>query len=346
MILACSILLMGVFVWGKKVREGKYTEFPCKPENRALMGKFLVEQWELARNEIGLPNQIKPSFNDNDRLNYKYALENAVLKFYNFNAGGSIYYKQNSPISYLRIYHCADSAIVEVLERFSRPQEGNRRAVIQNPKTDSQLKLLLVAMSTLNNSIAASSLKTFTFFCDPIQRFYAGYQDSIRRKYYKAVEKNTLKNLTTIKQHIQQLLSYEQPVPATYLNLYSMSGYYLDFHVDVFGHMESLQEDWSTKICPLYGLNAQASYTREAFSKRPLPDIYGVRSALDTLFKDDPNYLRALCHAYLIDYVCLPKYALPAACAHLQSLREGAQKALKEGRLLPFSNNVLKSFNG
>ena len=169
------------------------------------------------------------------------------------------------------------------------------------------------------------------------------YQDSVAKLYFKA-QLNTKTNVTAIKQKIELLLEHEQPLPATYQNLYPMSGAFFDFDIDIVGQTETLKDDWNRKICSTYGLNcnqdekkspipAVASHDIRAWQ---LPvDKHAVRPTLDALFAQEPKYLRAICYLLLVDYVCLPVYALPKGCQHLNQAREAAQLALGEGVDIP-----------
>ena len=47
------------------------------------------------------------------------------------------------------------------------------------------------------------------------------------------------------------------------------------------------------------------------------------------LLQQQPEYKKALCALYLVDYVCLPEYALPPECAHLEETRMQAENSLR-----------------
>lgn len=60
-----------------------------------------------------------------------------------------------------------------------------------------------------------------------------------------------------------------------------------------------------------------------------------ARKALKQLATSEPNYMRALCHMLLIDYICLPMYPLPPPCSFLQSLRDKAVQAMEVNSEVP-----------
>ena len=49
------------------------------------------------------------------------------------------------------------------------------------------------------------------------------------------------------------------------------------------------------------------------------------------LLAREPVYARVVCHLVLIDYVCLPEYALPPACQFLAGAREEGVRLLTNG---------------
>ena len=49
-------------------------------------------------------------------------------------------------------------------------------------------------------------------------------------------------------------------------------------------------------------------------------DIYNIKKIFKQLFSERPAYMEALCRILIVDYICLPKYKLPTACAHLESV--------------------------
>jgi hypothetical protein len=64
-------------------------------------------------------------------------------------------------------------------------------------------------------------------------------------------------------------------------------------------------------------------------------DAAKVQAALAAFLESDPHYMRALCHIFLADYVCLSEYPLPPSCQFLNDARTAAVKALEANAILP-----------
>ena len=223
-------------------------------------------------------------------------------------------------------------------------------------KSQSQLDLLVSTFQSALNSSA--QIPSFTVVSDPVSRFISGYEDSIARLYSRSSEKPKI-NSTTIKKHMEILLEYEQPVPASYQNLYPMAGAFFDFFIDILAQKDSLKEDWTQLICPAYGSLCQQSIPSSPTAslrrknsvasatipvKLPVPrvDEHGVQEALQDLFSSSPQYLRAICHLLLVDYVCLPSYALPPQCQYLSKTRDAAREALEKRLEIPYEIPAFK----
>ena len=144
-------------------------------------------------------------------------------------------------------------------------------------------------------------------------------------------------NSSAVRQHLDKLFEYERPVPSTYDNLLPISGAFFDFNVDAVVRQERLEEDWKNIVCPRYssvGLCSSAAAVLDSAGDI-LSDDNDALAALKELFVSEPGYLRALCYMLLVDYVCLPMYALPGPCQFLNATRRAAERALVEGKELP-----------
>jgi len=54
-----------------------------------------------------------------------------------------------------------------------------------------------------------------------------------------------------------------------------------------------------------------------------------------TLFQNEPQFQRAICHLLLTDYVCLPMYQLPEGCKFLTKTRQAAVAAMEKNEIIP-----------
>ena len=340
----------------------------CNPQSRHLFGNFLMQCWSNARKEVGLsdPFILKNQASDEERVLFKSAANAVVMKFFNHNTGTVIYYKHWQAIPYVRLYNSGEDAITYILEALSRPSytqlENNQLPlpIRQTAKLQSQLNLSVSALqqSHVVNKCNHDHPSAFTIVSDPLTKFSAGYQESITRGRSRNIITTNV-NSTMAKKHIDLLLDYEQPVPATYQNLYPMCGAFFDFFIDTVGQNEHLSVDWVQIICETYpfickppaSLPPSKDYeVKTIISKRtgkkksivvlkerpPPEDRYGAMAALQELFASEPRYLRALCHLLLVDYVCLPMYVLPSPCQFLNATRRAAESALDQGKELPY----------
>ena len=336
----------------------------CNPRSRHLFGQFIMQCWSNARKEVGLsdPFILKQDSNDEERFNFKMAVQLVVLKIFNYNTGTMIFYKHWQPVPYVRLYNSGEDIITSALYPLSMNSMENGRlsqSTTQLAKSQSQLNLLTSSLknSPVRNNSINDRPPSFTVVSDPFDKFAAGYQDSIARMHMRSRLRPTI-NSTMVKNHIVLLLDYEQPLPATYQNLYPMCGAFFDFFVDIVAHRDKIVDDWVLVICEAYPFICKASESLPSSSyyavkavvsrggqkkrmvvlkdRKPHIDRHGALAALRELFVSEPLYLRALCYMLLVDYVCLPMYALPGPCQFLNATRRAAEEALDEGKDIPF----------
>jgi len=211
---------------------------------------------------------------------------------------------------------------------------------------------------------SCSSIRTFTFVMDPFQRFAASYKECVWRYYFQRDRRSRdgsfMKiNSSLVKEHFLTLLDFRFPKLGSAQLLYPLAGSLFSFHVDIVGHLDNFHQDWNTLIMPQYGFDAKTqgyNYDYGPKKSNPDPDYLkkreemdmnkillaegesdnnNARKALTETFESDPKYIRALCHLLLIDYVCLPMYSLPPACAFLLPTRTKAKEAMDNKREIP-----------
>lgn len=133
-------------------------------------------------------------------------------------------------------------------------------------------------------------------------------------------------------------------------HVYTMSGVFFEFDIDIVGFLETFDNDWRTVIAPYFHLNkpynpklgghptSQRSVNRVAAKKgfnatKVVPkgavsnNLQG-RNVLKHLFVEKYVYLKVVCHLILVDYVCFPNYKLPDECSYLQEEVEAARSLL------------------
>lgn len=83
------------------------------------------------------------------------------------------------------------------------------------------------------------------------------------------------------------------------------------------GYLDNFEEDWTRMQSKL---NVDIKYTSD-MSHVTQGDVFGFKKLLQQLFRDDPRYLRALCHLLIRDYICLG-FELPVPCADMYDTYE------------------------
>jgi hypothetical protein len=158
----------------------------CNPHSRVLFGKFLLWCWGQARLEIGLSNPFNQTLSSSpERLSYKNAVGDVVLKVFNSNAGALIFYKNWQPVPYIRSQNRMEQSVVSFLSTACKQLEAvapsksqkskTEAAACQKAKSQSHLELLVAAMSPSSGG-RSNETTSFTIVADPLARFANGYQ--------------------------------------------------------------------------------------------------------------------------------------------------------------------------
>lgn len=153
----------------------------CNPQSRVLFGKFLMWCWGQARLEIGLTNPFNQTLTSNaNRVSFKNAVGDVVLKVFNSNSGALIFYKNWQPIPYIRSKNKMERSVESFLYTACKPSEAveppkNIKAACQKAKSQSHLNLLVSAMSP-SSGVRSNETTGFTVVADPLARFSSGYQ--------------------------------------------------------------------------------------------------------------------------------------------------------------------------
>ncbi len=136
-------------------------------------------------------------------------------------------------------------------------------------------------------------------------------------------------------------------------HVYTMSGVFFEFDIDLVGFLETFDNDWRNVIGPYFHLNkpynprlgghptsqrptnrvgAKKGFNITAANTAPRGAVTNSlqgRNVLKALFADKSIYKKAICHLILVDYVCFPNYKLPDECSYLQEEVEAARILLQ-----------------
>ena len=184
------------------------SEYNCKPHKYEKIKPFLALQWEKARNELDMTDDSDledlRSFNDPEySKKYRRSKKNQKIwleRFFHYYTGNLIFAPNNTVVSYVRIYKCANEAIYNNLNgiiRFGQGMPHERRfhtnINLQTHKDQLKLKKNIATAKIDNFSRLAdnnqiywkfnltdnfraknANFKTFTFIRDPLQHFESG----------------------------------------------------------------------------------------------------------------------------------------------------------------------------
>ena len=237
-----------------------------------------------------------------------------------------------------------------------------------NVKYKNQLELLLSAMSVSEAEVnekglsiqtildakprsnVVGTIPVVTFVQNPWDRFISGYSDAISRV---APPKASESSSNQLYHNLQEIVNGKDPFPRAMATLSPMAGTFFEFQIDVVGQFEHLAKDLE-ELRGVFNLPPQPSPPQPPIQERHRT-LLGKGKGGNTKKSTDNNegggrgsgvaepdhlrevlsspqnrpQMRALCHLLLIDYVCLPMYALPEGCNFLKETRVAAMEALK-----------------
>ena len=138
-------------------------------------------------------------------------------------------------------------------------------------------------------------------------------------------------------------------------HVYTMSGVFFEFDIDLIGYLETFDNDWKNVIGSYFHLNKPynarlgghptsqkpgnrvAGNGKRAFNitaantapKGAVTNSLQARNVLKALFAGNSIYKKVVCHLILVDYVCFPNYKLPDECSYLQEEVNAARMLLQ-----------------
>eukprot|EP01035_Chromulina_nebulosa_P025855 gene25855-33793_t len=177
-------------------------EYLCNSSSKSLTGKFLLQQWINAQNEIGLAQQISSSLTERKAITRDHfkAIELILININSCDNGVRLFYTVKGPIlPYVTLWKCASDGITQNLRRltYRKTKVANTNATAYKDnallsygvKTSKDAVIAIDAMMMLpalsprgkGTGISRSSPPYFTFVREPFQRFIAGFVESIHR---------------------------------------------------------------------------------------------------------------------------------------------------------------------
>mmetsp|Transcript_9081 Transcript_9081/g.13529 ORF Transcript_9081/g.13529 Transcript_9081/m.13529 type:complete len:322 (+) Transcript_9081:342-1307(+) len=296
-----------------------------------------------------------------------------INRFNSFNPGANIFYTLNGTIiPYVVIWKCVSDGIIKNL--YALTTINKNFACIKHEFITSQLQFeYAITAQRFQNSLGSNyidhqhkKINVFTVVRDPFDRFVSGFTEAVfltyKHKSFYEKDGKTMKKCTVsdVKSYLHGLLNYELPL-ILMGHFYPMSGVFFQFNIHTLGHVQSFKSFWEKTIVPMYGINLQfreqlglhatsvhhpnvagqeskphsPSRSNSSSASSSKYDPNNARQELLKLLRTEPRYKRAICHLLLVDYVCLPMYALPPECQFLNRTREAAIAAVSRGQIIP-----------
>ena len=347
--LAMFLILIRIAVSSRNEPTEEYT-LSCNPSTKHLFGKFFVQRFFDAREELKLEDWSSKQFENPSE--YASIVEHVLIKFFSCNSGTLVYYRRNQkPIIYSRIWKCANEGIGMNLHQITvADRTPLSKGMVHEVKTQAALQEILKTMHR-EGFLNSTESNVFTFVREPFSKFISGFTESVfrtspRKTLRRPSEIPMILNISTAKKYLEMIFDCKAPL-VQLDHIYPISGSLFEYNVKVVGHLETFLDDWNRLVKPLY--NIQRPYN-ERHGFHPTSEIHPrnknnpnkqqtdpshVRPTLRALFEREINYKRALCHFLLIDYVCLPEYPLPVDCLFLNATLHLAREALLSRREIP-----------
>ena len=119
-------------------------EYHCAPSKRKLVGKFLVQQWINAQNEISSSSVKAPTLREIDTIMNINSCNNGVRLFYTLK--GSI-------IPYIAMWKCASDGITQNLKRITLDKKFLNYGVRNTAEVDRAIEAMREVVQILSNSL-------------------------------------------------------------------------------------------------------------------------------------------------------------------------------------------------
>ena len=309
----------------------------CRRKHRDIFHSFVADRWDAARLSFGLPSMNVSIYSNH--FNYR--------TFVQFHSGIVIFTTPDNltDIPYVRIYKCANEAIVQNLF-FGKKFRDVPANWITIKNYQEFIKYKNDYVIERPNRVLK---KSFTFVRDPLVRFESGFTEAIWQtnefiQRHKLGPQINVTSVEDIKSLMVQFLELNSPFSRRAGDhLSTMSKVFFEFDIDIVGYLESFLTDWQAKIVTAYNLDSynhtfnhklgkhSSAINHPGMETNTQLRINSARLYFQKLLEADSNVMSAVCHLLMIDYVCLAKYSLPDKCQHLYPILDVGRKLLQLG---------------
>lgn len=129
----------------------------CTPSRQKLVGKFLVQQWMNAQNEIATTTTV-------EALTFKAV--DAILGINSCNNGVRVYYtKKGRVLPYIALWKCASDGISLNLKRLTYKTNSRYALLSYGLKNAEEADTAINAMLSLWNSSSPRARGSISFYC-------------------------------------------------------------------------------------------------------------------------------------------------------------------------------------
>ena len=333
----------------------------CNPRTRDKLGNFLIEQWNLARSKVSL-SAYESSSIEHKAIPYLnrfyganegvivYSVNNTLVSYARILKCGNeaimgnlkIFSRLDGPKNYRGTCLATYTDVIQFKNNFKNHKLDRYKPFQRKPLDYNLLKTY--------------DLPTFTILRDPLLRFESGLTEAAWRT------SDYLTNLPdfngnpfrvnsteNVKEYIHEILNCQINHSLQQIHhIYTQSNVLFTYDINTVGYLDTFKTDWKQTIAPLYHLNNTIYTFNSMYGKHPTsanhptgPNRENDRASADQkaasagdpnfmrkyyklLLKQQPEYLEAICHILLVDYICLPRYALPPQCQYLNQTRADA----------------------
>jgi hypothetical protein len=293
-----AILLFRIIGW---YVHSNYNQAECK----GLAGNysFYVRHFEAARKELNVSGEW-------NNIGKSYA-----RKFSKARTHSCLYNINGTLIQYITVYKGANNNIRANLQYAGgTPRKDiNVRGFCKFSNEDD---LVLLAKRQWH---WLEPVRSFTFVRHPFDHFASGMAESYYRTTKRSDEEESPPEISKraklwqVKDILVDILNGTARYMTEVYHFHPMSGIFIDWHPTYIGRLENFSSGWR-EVQSLYGVDLP--YIKTLGSHPTSSDPNSIRKSLEYLIHkrtDLSEYVRAMCHILLLDFLCF-NYTLPYVC--------------------------------
>ena len=320
-------------------------DFQCFPYMSTCARDMIIEQWSLARTEIGKPKLcIRQQSTVGEAGNLQFIKFLAIDHTYVH----CTYTRSNATMCYSHILKVGSEAINHNLQHHFTKSERS-----ESIKSASEMERFQAGLEPIHKGVNSAYMETFSFVRDPLAHFYSGMAEIVERtRIYGESFNYTLDKINsfTMEEYLDSIIDATQtphqsfskdhpqhlPVLFQLAHLRFLANNFFVFNITIIKHLENYVSDWES-IHNRFELDFQFDFKQGLHASTAVhhpsnpnkkDDNMHIHSRMDALFATTPGYLRAVCRLLMLDYVCFEEYTLPTACSSMNKTVVALRKQL------------------